>query len=161
MLLEQLITARLNYEDREGSIAALSVYFPASSPLNDLIAAVMADSRYQAVSDCAIVSRVVVKTTLVLDGPEATALNSDCGVLVFDAGDFAGVSITIPGIKPQYTVTDGCFAGRQIDITNPDIVALSDLIIASGVITPDETPVLSLCSGHIAKLWFPLDRASG
>lgn len=161
MRLPQLHTARFTYIDREGTTGTLSVYFPASSDLSALIDAVMSDGRFQGVSDCPISARTVVSTTVIIDGPTPTALNNDCGVIIFDAGDTAGVSITIPGLKPQYAALTGCFTGRQVDITNPDIVALSDLIIASGVIAPDGSPVLSLCSGHYAQIWFPTDRASG
>jgi len=161
VLLEQLHTAKITYLDREGTTGTLTIYFPSSTDLQSLIDAIMTDSRYQAVSDCTISARTVVSTTLVLDGPQPIALNGDAGVLTFDAGDTAGVAITIPGLKPELAVTEGCLAFRQVDITNAAITALADIIIAAGVIAPDGSPVLTLCSGHYAKVFYPTDRASG
>jgi hypothetical protein len=159
--IARLHLARVHYVDQEGTKDTVAIFFPSAASIPGLLAALAAETAYQAVSDCTVYAVSLVCSAVSSENTAATGSNLDNGVLSFNTDGEAGVTIAIPGLREDYYTEEGCFTGMQIDTTNSDITNFADIIIANGVCTPNEQAATTLCSGHRAMIWSVPTRRSG
>lgn len=157
----RLLLARLHYIDREGTTAAIQLYYSSAASKSALLAALEAETAFQAISDCTLYAISLSCSAVAMDSSTPTALGLDYGVLSFNTDSETGVIVAIPGLREDYYIQTGCFTGRQIDVTNADIIAFAAVVIENGVCSPDEFAATELCTGHRAQIWNALSRASG
>lgn len=104
------------------------------------------------ITSCVLV-RYRIKYRVVQVPPLPAATGSPVmrqGAFFFGTGDSTPIEvITIPGINDSVLETDGFCAGYCIDMTNGDIIAFKDEILAIGATNPFGDTILSLDAAYV------------
>lgn len=147
--------------DRDGTLASHDLHFQLDSDLDSLWAAVQLESRFLALTECALHARTLSVGQALVGAPEPTSSLLQSGILMLHSEMDTYSSIMIPGIKPDLLVQDGCFTDAKIDLLHPDIVALNSAILVVGLVTPRGDVITNISSGATMQMWTDLDRRSG
>jgi hypothetical protein len=147
--------------DREGTRASLDLYFGVESDRDSLWAAVRLESRFLALTACALAARRLTVGASLDGAAQPIALNQDAGVLLLHSTAETYTSLLIPGMRADLMLDSGCFAGRKVDMLHPDMLAFSAAILELPLVTERGDLVSDCSNGHTMSLWFELDQRSG
>jgi hypothetical protein len=147
--------------DRDGTLASHDLHFSVESDLDSLWAAVQLESRFMALTECALYARTLTVGQSLVGAPEPTGTVLQSGILMLHSEMDTYTSIMIPGIRSDLFVADSCFIAQKIDMLNADIVALSNAILVAQLVTPRGDLILDVSSGGFTQMWQDLNRRSG
>jgi len=139
-VLQVTAVVELVWQDETGDTALTILRAPSSWTVAEIGAFAEAEALFFVpLSDCTLVGyRIRYKSAfndpvLLADGSPITKT----GVFFFETADDAPDSlIVIPAIKDSILVASGPTAGYAIDLTNSDVIAFTDAVIAGGVSNP-------------------------
>lgn len=147
--------------DRDGTVASFDLYFGMDADRDSLWAAIQAETRYQAVSECALYERKLWFGAAQVGAAAATGSSLSCAFVVMESDAQTYTTIAIPGIRSDLLLQNGCFAQQKIDMTHPDISALVAGVVDSQLVTMRGDPIIAVSSGGAVNMWSGLERRSG
>ena len=143
----------LIYSDASGSTAALVAHFPidttyaAAASMASALGAVVAS-----ISGCVLV-RQRIKYVRVVDSSPPAAIGSSVkrrAVLFFGCGtDLPLALVEIVSPLDSIFLTSGPSAGYEVDLTNSDILAFRDVLIANDATNPFGDAIVDIQSGYL------------
>lgn len=162
MPLSGLWLARIGYIDRESSVAYMLLPFAADINMQGTLDWLATHAAFQGITDAQRFS-ASLEFFNYIEGVPATISALQCATLVFstDEPNEYGL-VDIPGCTDTLAVSNGCFAGRAIDMTLLPIVALAELITSPpALVTPSGLPFRALVAAGYRAVWRDVSRRSG
>lgn len=162
MPISGLWVGRIGYIDRESTVAYMVMPMGFDIDVQGTLDWLATTSAFQGLTDAQRFSASVQLFEYV-EGDMVLNVAQDTATLVFSTDDPNEYGLLdIPGCKHSFAKLDSCFAGRAIDITLPEIVALADLVTSPpALVTPSGLPFRALVSAGYRAIWRDVSRRSG
>jgi hypothetical protein len=162
MPISGLWVARIGYIDRESTVAYMVLPFGTNINVQGTLEWLATDAAFQGISDAQRCSASLQLFTYV-EGDAASNVAQDTATLVFSTDDPHEYGLLdIPGCMYSFATLEGCFAGRAINITLSEIVALAELVTTPpALVTPSGLPFRALVAAGYRAIWRDVSRRSG
>lgn len=143
----------LQYVDASGTRGAVTVKFPLDTTVAIMDASATAlASLIAPITGAALIRQRIIYKAVQLPKPDADTGSYifRSGMLFFDCGDDSPFEfITVPAILDAVLLTDGPSAGYGIDLTNSDVTAVVDEMLALNCTNVFGNAVIELIAGYV------------
>ena len=152
-MLQVTAIVELVWQDASGTQAVTQLRAPSSWTVSDIDAfATAAASIIAPLTDCVLVGqRIKYKSAL---EPVTLPIGGNPIVKVaaffFSTGSgLPDALITVPSVKDSILVADGPTAGYAVELTNSDVEAFTDAVIANGISNPFADDVTVIAAAYL------------
>ena len=139
-MLKPSAVVELVMQDETGSTAAVTLHAPSSATYAEIDASATALASILLPLTGAVLVRQRIKYVAVPDSPVSADNDTAIvrtGLFFFSTGTTTSdTGIMVPAVKDAIISTTEPTAGVGIDLTNSDVIAFEDAVIASGVTNP-------------------------
>lgn len=149
----KLPVLELQYVDSSGTKGATTVRFPLDTTVAFMEAqAIALASLIAPITGCVLIRQRIIYKAVEIPKPDADdgSYIFRSGVLFFDCGtDNPLELITVPALSDAVLLTDGPTADYGIDLTNSDVVAVFDAMLALDCTNVFGDAITELIAGYI------------